>query len=279
MTTMQYPGSASEGSGMSGGTGSRRKSSTSSSPDFPSGGYDSAEYGDSPPDSTNRGVSAGSHASHPYSHTPPALESSYAGAPINSGMPYHASGYSSSGAGYTAAAAGPNYPAGSSGSYVYAANGSEYSSPPTRPYPNGQGQQSSTAWRQPSYGFSGSSRPRHSDSPPLSPIDTRSPGYFPSNHREYPLSAVNSGPGPSSPTTPSSVSDSPSTPFSPHYASSPYGGSTHGHSHSHSSSSASGYGQGTHSSLNTGHSGGHFVPTGNDYPIPASPSPYPASHG
>jgi len=122
------------------------------------------------------------------------------------------------------------------------------------------------------------SRPRHSDSPPLSPIDTRSPGYFPPTHRDYALNAVGSGAGPSSPTTPSS--DSPSTPFSPqHYASPSYGGSTHGHSHSHSSSSASGYVQGTLPSLNTGHAGGHFVPpTGNDYPIPASPSPYSPSH-
>lgn len=126
-------------------------------------------------------------------------------------------------------------------------------------------------------------RTRHSDSPPLSPIDTRSPSYFPPTHRDYALNAVGSGAGPSSPTTPSSVSDSPSTPFSPHYASSPYGGSTHGHSHSHSSSaSASGYIQGTPLpplQLNTGHAGGHFVPpTGNDYPIPASPYS-PSHHG
>lgn len=114
MTTMQYPGSASESSGMSGGTGSHRNGSAGSSPDFPSGGYDSAEYGDSPPDTTNRGPSAGSHPSHPYSHTPPALESSYAGAPLNSGMPYHPAGYGSSGASYNAPT-GQNYPVGGSG--------------------------------------------------------------------------------------------------------------------------------------------------------------------
>jgi len=92
------------------------------------------------------------------------------------------------------------------------------------------------------------SRPWLSDSPPLLPIDTRSPNFFPLPQRDYTLSAVGSGAGPSSPTTPSSVNDSPPMPFSPHYASSPYGGLTHGHSHSHShssSASASGYIPGT----------------------------------
>ena len=111
---MQYP--ASESPGMS---GSHRNGSAGSSPDFPSGGYDSADYGESPPDSTNRGSTTGGHVQHPYSHTPPALDTPYAAPPMSSGMPYHAPAYSSSGAArgtYTGQTGQPvNYSSGGSG--------------------------------------------------------------------------------------------------------------------------------------------------------------------
>jgi hypothetical protein len=170
---MQYPGgSASESSGVSAGVGSHRNGSAGSSPDFP-GGYDSAEYGESPPDTTNRGSTAGSHVQHTYSHTPPALETSYASAPMPSGMPYHASSYSSSGAtrtGYSTSTGQPvNYSSGGSGyvsfcdhlecviltigsrGYVYAGNGGDYPSPPGRSYPSAQ------QWSQSNFNFGSSS--------------------------------------------------------------------------------------------------------------------------
>jgi hypothetical protein len=79
LITMQYPrDGASSSSGVSAAYGS-----AGSSPDFP--GYDSAEYGDSPPYTTNRRSTARSHL------PPIALKTSYATVLILSGMPYHPS--------------------------------------------------------------------------------------------------------------------------------------------------------------------------------------------
>lgn len=268
------------------------------------GGYDS-EYADSPPDTSSvahrqatAAAAAATYQHHPtaYAHTPPSLEMTYAnGQMIHSGTPgpyYPHSSYTNPAAA-AAAAAGTHEAAAyapSAGSYAYyeeeKPNTRDYPSPNTaRAFAAGPGQ---TTWA-PSYGgynSSASSRPpRHSDSPPLSPIDTRHASYFPTNGRDYPLSAVTSssaasGNVPSSPTTPSSLSDSPSTPFSPQYAS-PYG---HGHSHSHSHSasstaSASAYVPGMPlPPLNS--SGGHFVPpSGGDYAVPATSSAYSTTQG
>lgn len=156
---------------MSGGVGSHRNGSAGSSPDFP--GYDSAEYGESPPDSTNRGSTGQVHQAY----TPPSLET-YASAPMTSGMPYHTHTYSSSGPArtvYDAPAGQPvTYSNGGPGyvsfgphrenvvftlgsrPYVYTANGGDYPSPPGRSYPNAQPGAAPT-WTQSNYNFGGSS--------------------------------------------------------------------------------------------------------------------------
>ncbi|KAG8831572.1 hypothetical protein FRC17_002925 [Serendipita sp. 399] len=294
---MQYSRGGSVGEptpGMTGrSSGHQYQRSTSSSPEF-AGGYDSTEYSDSPPDSSVLRQNGSAYATHGYEQTSPGVDAAYAGAPLVSNGSYHhqptsyASGHPASGY-----ATSP-HETGYSGGHTYAyydeksSRQRDYPSPSAiRTYSGGP----PASWG-PSANYSGYVAPpissrsqRHSNSPPLSPLDTRSSSYFPPTGRDYPLSAVTSssaasGNVPSSPTTPSSVSDSPSTPFSPqHYSSPPYG-----HSHSLSASSntsANAHIQGTPLpplQLNTSTGGGHFVPpAGNEYPVPAA-SPY-SPHG
>jgi hypothetical protein len=160
-------GSVGEGSnGIAGGPGSQRQhGSAGSSPDF----YDSTEYTDSPPDSTNRGPTTGSaYAAHTYTHTPPSMEASYAGTPVVPGGSYHPPSYgapagggygASTGheTGYNGAAAsagyvtydGDHHEAGGMRSYGIATSaGSEYVPGPNRGYSS-----NNATWRSPTYPF------------------------------------------------------------------------------------------------------------------------------
>jgi hypothetical protein len=163
-------GSVGEGSnGMAGGPGSQRQhGSAGSSPDF-AGGYDSTEYTDSPPDSTNRGPTTGSaYAPHAYTHTPPSIDASYAGGPVVSGGSYHPSPYATTPGGaygppgghetaYNGAAAnagfvtfdGDHHEASGMRSYSMTTTaGSEYVPGPNRGYSS-----NNATWRSPTYPF------------------------------------------------------------------------------------------------------------------------------